>query len=117
METSKAERLERAVATLNDLIVLTRDCELHETAQFIAMAKLNLLMDLNGVTEEEFHALCVRLEDGADAGGELSAHGRRPSGRGKRIAVPEGATPAFRRPWGAPDGLARLRESCARGKQ
>jgi hypothetical protein len=113
METSKAERLERAVATLNDLIALTRDCDLHETAQFIAMAKLNLLMELNGVTEEEFHALCAKLEAGADA--EPCARVR-PSGRGKHIALPEKANPAYRRPWAA-DGLALLRESRARGKQ
>ena len=62
METSRAERLNEAVATLNDLIAVMRRFKLHETAQFLAMAKLNLLIDLNGVTEDEFRALCAALE-------------------------------------------------------
>lgn len=115
METSKAERLERAVATLNDLIELARDCELHETAQFLAMAKLNLLMDLNGVTEEEFRTLCITLE--GEAGGGRRLRARPKPVRGHRVEAQASGNLAFRKPWAAPDGLALLRESRGRIKQ
>lgn len=62
MGTNRAERLKRAVATLNKLFRLARDAGLADTAQFIAMAKLHLLMDLNGVSDKEFRALCDHLE-------------------------------------------------------
>ena len=62
METSMAERLEQAVATLNELIELARRCGLRESAQFLAMAKLQLQIELNGVTDSEFRALCDALE-------------------------------------------------------
>lgn len=111
METSMAERLERAAATLNDLIALAREAGLHETAQFLAMAKLNLLIELNGITEEEFRALCVALEDGTIAG----RRGARPlSLRVRRVEEAEGDLPC-RKSWLAPDGLASLR--AARAKQ
>ena len=116
METNKDERLEQAVATLNDLIGLTRSSGLHETAQFLAMAKLNLLMELNGVTEEEFRALCVALETDANSGGGRS-RGRPLVLRGKRIEPRASGSPAFGKPWAAPDRLALLRSSHGRGKQ
>ena len=116
METSKDERLEQAVATLNDLIGLTRTRGLHETAQFLAMAKLNLLMDLNGVTEEEFRALCVALEADSSPAGDRSR--KRPLVlRGKRIEARGSGSPAFAKPWAAPDRLELLRSSRGRGKQ
>jgi hypothetical protein len=62
METNTAERLEQAVATLNDLIGLTAGCGLADTSQFLAMAKLHLQMDINGVSDAEFRALCDHLE-------------------------------------------------------
>ena len=62
MGTNTAEQLKQAVATLNKLFRLTRDAGLADTAQFIAMAKLHLLMDLNGVSDNEFRALCDHLE-------------------------------------------------------
>ena len=62
METNKAERLEKAVATLGELIELAEGCGLRESAQFLAMAKLHLQIDLNEVTDIEFRALCALLE-------------------------------------------------------
>jgi hypothetical protein len=112
METSMAERLERAAATLNDLIALAREAGLHETAQFLAMAKLNLLIELNGITEDEFRALCVALEDGTISRGR---RGARPlSLRVRGVEEPDEAL-SCRQPWLAPDGLASLR--AARVKQ
>jgi hypothetical protein len=62
MEMNTEEQLKRAVATLNKLIRLARDAELADTAQFLAMAKLHLLMDINGVSDNEFRTLCDHLE-------------------------------------------------------
>ena len=62
MGTNRAEQLRRAVATLNKLFRLAREAGFTDTAQFIAMAKLHLLMDLNGVSDREFRALCDHLE-------------------------------------------------------
>ena len=62
METNKAKPLDGAVAELDRLIVLTHDCGLTGSAQFLAMAKTQLLIDLNGVSDEEFRALCDLLD-------------------------------------------------------
>jgi hypothetical protein len=62
METNKAESLDDAVAALNHLIELTRGCGLPESAHFLAMAKTQLLIELNGVSDIEFRALCTWLE-------------------------------------------------------
>jgi hypothetical protein len=89
MEASTDERLEHAVATLNDLIAFTRGCGLRDSAQFLAMAKLNLLMDLNGITEQEFHALCVSLESETSAGGRRGVGRRQSSARRPRPETSE----------------------------
>ena len=83
METNTAERLEQAVAALNDLITLTRGCGLRDSAQFLAMAKLHLLMDLNGVSDVEFRALCDALEGKAKSGAR-SARTRGTATRNRR---------------------------------
>ena len=62
METSKAEPLDAAAATLSDLIQLMQDCGLRDTAHFLAMAKTQLLIELNGISDSEFRALCDWLE-------------------------------------------------------
>lgn len=64
MEASMDERLEQAVATLNDLIDRIGACGLRQSAFFLEMAKLQLKLDLNGVTDEEFSAFCDALENG-----------------------------------------------------
>lgn len=85
MGTNTAGRLERAVATLNDLIDLTRDSGLTETTQFLAMAKLHLLMDLNGVSDKEFRALCDALEGKTAKPGRLAPN-RGATARNRREA-------------------------------
>src|SRR4051812_33334835 len=64
METNRDERLEHAVATLDDLIDQMGACGLAQSALFLEMAKLQLKLDLNGVTDKEFGALCDALQDG-----------------------------------------------------
>jgi hypothetical protein len=72
MGTNTAEQLKQAVAILSNLFDLARDAGLADTAQFIAMAKLHLLMDLNGVSDTEFRALCDHLEGKADKRGRVA---------------------------------------------
>jgi hypothetical protein len=62
MEANMDKRLEHAVATLNDLIAMTRKFGLRDSMQFLAMAKLHLQLDLNGISDNEFRALCDALE-------------------------------------------------------
>jgi hypothetical protein len=115
METNTDERLEQALATLNDLIALAREAGLHESAQFLAMAKLNMLIEVNGVTEEEFRALCVALEDEAGAGAGRRA---RPSAIRVRRGEESGRKrPSRRKPWLAQGSLASLRAARGRIKQ
>ena len=62
MQPNMDERLEQAIATLNDLIALARDCGFAESAHLIAMAKMQVQLELNGVTDREFRALCNAAE-------------------------------------------------------
>jgi len=91
-----AERLERAVATLNELVELAEGFGLRESAQFLAMAKLHLLIDLNEITDAEFRALCAVLEGRAKKTRDASA--RAPLGRNRR----DGELRAMRRAWQCP---------------
>jgi hypothetical protein len=65
MEPSKDEELRRAVSTLAGFIDLTESCGLDDTARFLAMARMSLLMELNNITEHELRALSDALEPGA----------------------------------------------------
>jgi len=85
MGTNTAERLEQAIATLNDLIGLTRDSGLTDTTQFLAMAKLHLLMDLHGISDNEFRTLCDRLEGKSPKPGRLAPN-RGATARNRREA-------------------------------
>ena len=67
MEASKDEELKHAVSTLAGFIELTENCGLADTAQFLAMARMSLLMEINGVTDHELRALSAALEPAAAA--------------------------------------------------
>ena len=56
METNKDERLEQAVTTLDTLIDRIGASGLKQSVLFLEMAKLQLKLDLNGITDEEFAA-------------------------------------------------------------
>src|SRR5262245_2713329 len=97
METSMAERLEQAVATLNDMIALTGSAGMPDTAQFLAMAKLHLLIEVNEVTDAEFRALCDADRDpGLDRTDITQEQQLERAGRWKR-AWPNGLSRPSRR--------------------
>jgi hypothetical protein len=111
METNMAERLEEAVATLNELIELTGKCGLRESAQFLAMAKLHLLIDLNEVTDAEFRALCAALEGKTRNG--AAARKRAPLARNRH----DGDLRTMRRAWLCPQDLPSRRGRRSRAGQ
>jgi len=107
MEASKAEPLEGAVATLDRLIALTQQCGLRESTQFLAMARTQLLIELNGITDAEFRALCDWLD------------GKQPQPRPDETARTrrDGSLRSMRRAWQCPDdntaGRGRRRAAAA----
>jgi hypothetical protein len=107
METSKAELLDDAVATVNRLILLAQDCGLPDSAQFLAMAKTQLLIELNGVTDGEFRALCDLL-DGRQGLPRNAAPARTRRDSGLRVM-----RRAWQCPQDAPAGRGRRRAAAA----
>jgi len=76
MDTSMDERLDHAVTTLNTLIDRLSACGLRQSVFFLEMAKLQVKLDLNGVTDAEFGALCDALETGSLASKTLARPGQ-----------------------------------------
>jgi hypothetical protein len=62
MTKDMAERLRAILATLDDHIEVLRSLELGDTAQMLAIAKLDLQMRLHGISDAELSALCEALE-------------------------------------------------------
>ena len=67
MQPNTDEPLEQAIATLNQLIQLVQNAGFTESAHLLAMAKMQMQLDLNGVTDREFRALCDAAEGRAAA--------------------------------------------------
>jgi hypothetical protein len=63
MDTSRDERLERAIGSIDELIALARETG-SQSAMFLEMAKLQLQLEYNEITDDEFGAFCDALEDG-----------------------------------------------------
>ena len=102
MEASMDERLEQAVATLDTLIERIGAGGLADSVFFLEMAKMQLKLDLNGVTDEEFGTFCDALERGTLASSTLSRPGQQrahPGGdlRGQRRARTSASDIAKRR--------------------
>ncbi|MEA2871496.1 MAG: hypothetical protein QOH67_1472 [Hyphomicrobiales bacterium] len=109
MEANTDERLEQAVATLNGLIEMMRANGRGDSVLFLEMAKLQVQLDLHGITDEEFIALCDALDNGTlrpVAGTEPPPSYPRP----RR----EGDLRGQRRAWQCPPGAARGRRSRAK---
>src|SRR6187431_786987 len=90
METSKAELLDDAIAAVNRLILLAQDCGLPDSAQFLAMAKTQLLIDRNGITDGEFRALCDLLDGRQAPARDATPARQRPARDAPRLAMPAG---------------------------
>jgi hypothetical protein len=104
------EPLEKAIALLDGLIKLTKAHGLDESALFLDMAKLQLQLDLHGITDEEFAAFCDALENGTLTPGSV-ARGRG-TGRPRR----DGDLRAMRRAWQCPEGVPMPHRGGGRAK-
>lgn len=109
MDTSKAESLDVAAETFDRMFALMQDCGFAETAQFVAMAKYQFLIERNGISDEEFRALCDWVE------------GKQPPER--RDTTPartrrDGTLRAMRRAWQCPQDVpvGRGRRRAASGR-
>ena len=74
MQPDKAEQLSSIVAALTGYIDVVRSLELRETAVLLDMAKLDLQLKINAISDAELHALCEVIERQSTA-----PRGRRPS--------------------------------------
>jgi hypothetical protein len=63
MGQSRDERLEQAIGAVDDLLVLAREAG-SESGMFLEMARLQLQLEYNEITEAEFSAFCSALEEG-----------------------------------------------------
>jgi hypothetical protein len=102
MGTSTDERLEHAVATLDTLIDRLSACGLRQSVFFLEMAKLQVRLDLNGITDDEFGAFCDALESGSLASKTLA----RP---GQPRARHDGTLRVQGRGWQSTNGIAERR--------
>jgi hypothetical protein len=64
MKTNTDERLERAIGIIEGLIALIREAGLAQSELFLEMAKLQLQLELNGISDDEFSAFCDAVEQG-----------------------------------------------------
>lgn len=62
MQASTAERRDEAAEAFDCLIRLMQERGLAETAQFVAIAKTQYLIESNDVSDAEFRALCDYLD-------------------------------------------------------
>ena len=110
METNKDERLEQAVTTLDTLIDRIGACGLGQSVLFLEMAKLQLKLELNGVTDEEFGAFCHALESGT-VEPITRAHPGQPR------ALRDGDLRGQGRAWQCANGIAMRRVGRRRARQ
>ena len=104
MQTSKAEPLDERVETLDRLIGLMQNRGLAESAQFLAIARTQFLIESNGISDDEFRALC----DG-------STESSRPSGATRRRAHRrDSGLHAMRRAWQCPQDMPAGADAAAR---
>jgi hypothetical protein len=73
-------RLEQAIVALDELIGLVRERGLAQSELFLDMARLQLRLELNGITDDEFSAFCDALERGELTAG---AHDRTRAGQAR----------------------------------
>jgi hypothetical protein len=103
MGQNRDERLEQAIAALDGLIVLARKAG-SQSGMFLEMARLQLLLEYNEISEAEFTAFCDALEQGKflHGPGELlaAAHSRPRRSGDLRL---------MRRAWRQPQGPVRQR--------
>ena len=110
MGANTDERLEQAIATLDDLIRRIGACGLSQSVFFLEMAKLQLRLDWNGITDAEFGAFCDAIQNGSLEPGTRA----RP---GQPRARSEGDLRGQGRAWQCANGIAVRRVGRRRARQ
>ena len=110
MGANTDERLEQAIATLDDLIERIGPCGLAESVLFLQMAKLQLTLDWNGITDAEFGAFCDAIQNGSLEPGTRARPGQPRVRRGSDQR-------AQNRAWQCADGVAVRRVGRRRVRQ
>lgn len=62
MGANTDERLERAIGVIDEVIALVRASGFSQSELFLDMARLQLQLDLNGISDDEFAAFCEAVE-------------------------------------------------------
>lgn len=103
MGANTDERLEQGIAALDELIGLVRGRGLSQSELFLDMARLQLRLELNGITDDEFSVFCDALERGELTAG---AHERTRVGQARQRR--NGELRLMRRAWRRPqDAVAQ----------
>lgn len=103
MEANRDEQLEQALSAIDELLVLARKAG-SQSGMFLEMARLQLQLEYNEITDAEFGALCHALEQGKfvrNAWERVAAAHARPRHNG--------ALRLMRRAWRQPQGPLRQR--------
>jgi hypothetical protein len=79
-----ARQLQDIVAVTNQHIRTLQALGLSGTAKLFAIARLDLLMNMHGISEQEFRAFCEALEQGAGTAREAEVIDLAASKSGKR---------------------------------
>ena len=103
MEQNRDGRLERIIAATSELIVLAREAG-SQSEMFLEMARLQLLLEYNEITEAEFGAFCDALEEGRFVRGACE-----PVAAGHARPRRSGDLRLMRRAWRQPQGPVRQR--------
>jgi hypothetical protein len=103
MEPNRDGRLEQAIAAIDELLVLARKAG-SQSEMFLEMARLQLLLEYNEITEAEFGAFCDALQEGRFVRGAME---RLASGHARPRR--NGDLRVMRRAWRQPQDAVRQR--------
>jgi hypothetical protein len=104
MQTSKAEPLDEMLEALDSLIRRMQERGLAESAQFLAIAKTQYLIESNDISDNEFRALCEWLD-----GKQPPERRNTTPSRTRRDSSLQGMRRAWQRPQDVPAGRGRRR--------
>ena len=110
MDTNRDERLEQAIGIVTELIALVRETG-SQSAMFFEMAKLQLQLDYNGITDDEFGAFCDARENG-----DFAPTGREPVAASHARPRRNGDLRLMRRAWRQPQDPVPQRGGARAGR-
>lgn len=101
MKQNRDGQLEQAIAATDKLIVLAREAG-SQSEMFLEMARLQMLLEYNEITDAEFGAFCNALEEGTFTSAECE-----PAAVSHTRARRNSALRLMRRAWREPQGTSQ----------